>query len=51
VIAFPNFENLTEKKCGFPCGSQVSTAIVESDGIQRLVTLSDGLGSTWNIKT
>jgi hypothetical protein len=51
VIAFPNFENLTERKVAFPCGSQVSTAIVESDGIQRMVTLSDGLGSTWNVKS
>jgi hypothetical protein len=51
VIAFPNFENLTERKCAFPCGSQVSTAFVESNGIQRMVTLSDGNGPTWNIKT
>jgi hypothetical protein len=51
VICFPNFENLTEKKVSFPAGSQVSTAIVESDGIQRMVTLSDGLGNTWNVKS
>ncbi len=51
VIAFPNFENLTERKVAFPAGTNVSTAIMESDGIQRLVTLSDGQGSTWNIKT
>ena len=51
ICAFPPFENLTERKCSFAAGSQVSTAIVESDGIQRLVTLSDGLGPTWNIKT
>jgi hypothetical protein len=51
VIAFPNFENLTERKCSFPAGTNVSTAIVESDGIQRMITLSDGLGQVWNVKS
>jgi hypothetical protein len=51
ICAFPPFENLTEKKCSFPAGGNVSTAIVESDGIQRFIALSDSQGPTWNIKT
>jgi hypothetical protein len=51
ICAFPPFENLTERKCSFPAGTNVSTAIVESDGIQRFIAISDGNGPTWNIKT
>jgi hypothetical protein len=51
ICAFPPFENLTERKVSFPAGTNVSTAIVESDGIQRFIALSDGNGPNWNIKT
>jgi hypothetical protein len=51
ICAFPPFENLTERKCAFPCGGTVTTMIVESNGIQRFIALSDGNGPTWNIKT
>jgi len=51
ICAFPPFENLTERKCSLPAGNNVSTAIVESNGIQRFIALSDGNGPTWNIKT
>jgi len=50
ICAFPPFENLTERKVSFPAGNNVSTAIVESDGIQRMVTLSDSQGPVWNAK-
>jgi hypothetical protein len=51
VIAFPNFENLTDRKCSFPVGNNVSTVIVESDGIQRFIALSDSQGEVWNVKS
>ena len=46
-VAFP-LENLTEKKASFAPGQQCSTAIVEQNGIQQFVVLSDGSGTAYN---
>jgi hypothetical protein len=48
---FPAFENLTEKKCSFKSGSQVSSCIMESDGIVRFVALIPNDGEAWNVKS
>lgn len=47
---FP-FENLTEKKASFPPGVQCSTALVEQSGMQKFVTLTDGGGTAYNMRT
>jgi hypothetical protein len=51
VLTFPPFENLTEKKVAFKAGSQVSTCIMESDGIIRFIALTPGDGEVWNVKS
>lgn len=45
------FVNLTETKALFAPGIQCSTALVEQDGIQKFVALSDGSGAPYNVRT
>ncbi|MDD4995793.1 MAG: hypothetical protein PHW53_05020 [Patescibacteria group bacterium] len=42
------FINITEKKFSAAPGIQCSTAIVEQDGIKKMVILTDGSGVAWN---
>ena len=42
------FVNLTETKALFAPGTQCSTALVDQDGIQKFITLTDGSGSAYN---
>lgn len=44
------FENQTEKKALFAPGVQCSTALVDQNGIQKFVALSDGSGVPYNTK-
>jgi hypothetical protein len=44
------FENLTETKALFPIGVQCSTALVQQDGINKFVALSDGSGKPHNTR-
>jgi len=45
------FINLTETKALFAPGKQVSSALVDQNGIQKMVVLSDGSGTAFNIRT
>lgn len=44
----PPFENITERKVSLPPGAQCSAAIVEQDGVQKFVVLTDGGGAAFN---
>lgn len=51
ACAFPPFSNITEKKASFPPGLQCSTALVQQDGINKFVTVTDGSGTAYNART
>ncbi len=51
ACTFPPFANVTENKASFPPGLQCSTALVQQDGINKFVTLSDGSGTAYNART
>jgi len=44
------FANLTETKALFAPGNLVSSSLVDQDGIQKFVTLSDGSGNPYNVR-
>jgi len=45
------FENLTERKASFAPGVQCSTALVQQDGINKFVVVTDGGGIPYNART
>ena len=44
------FVNLTETKALFPAGQQTSVALINQNGIQKFIALSDGSGVAYNVK-
>lgn len=48
-VALP-FQNLSEAKVSFAPGVQCSTALVQQDGINKFVTVTDGSGTAYNAR-
>ena len=46
----PPFENLTEKNVGMPPGLRANTALLYLDGMQQLVTITQGGGTPFNVR-
>lgn len=51
VCEAPPFTNLTEAKAQFAPGKKCSTVLIERDGIQQFVVLTDGSGTPFNTRT
>jgi len=47
----PPFENLTEKNVGMPPGLRANTQLVYLDGMQQLVTITQGGGTPFNVRS
>jgi hypothetical protein len=45
------FENLTEKTVGMPAGLWANTALVYLDGMQQVVTITQGGGTPFNVRS
>ena len=45
------FANLTESKASFPAGKLCSTALVDHDGVQQFIALTDGSGTAYNSRS